>query len=45
MCILGDIKKDPTYYEMALESSNNRSLRALRSLGTYYFSLKDFDKA
>lgn len=44
-CILGDIDKDPKFYEKAWEVSNQRYARAQRSLGRFYYVQKDFAKA
>lgn len=44
-CVLGDIKKDPSYYLKALELSNNRSYQALASLGKHYFNLKNMEES
>ena len=45
LCMLGDATDDPDYYQKAIEMSNGRSARAFRSVGTYYFNRKDFEKA
>ncbi|KAI8808918.1 hypothetical protein BJ742DRAFT_806885 [Cladochytrium replicatum] len=45
LCILGDIKKDPQYYEKAWEVSGGHYSRAMRSLGTYYFRKNQHEKA
>ena len=42
LCLLGDIHKDITYYKKALEVSNGKSMKALESIGYYYFVRKDF---
>ena len=44
-CILGDIDGKPEYYEKAWEVSGKRYARAMRSLGRYYWSQKDYAKA
>ena len=44
LCILGDIYKDIKYYERALKESDNKSVRALKALGFYYFKKKQLDK-
>jgi len=44
-CILGDINQDTAMYETAWTVSNNRYARAQRSLGRYYFTLKDYERA
>lgn len=36
-CMLGDIRKEPMYYEMAWELSGGRFSRAMRSLGVHYW--------
>ena len=45
LCMLGDATDDPDYYQKAIEMSNGRSARAFRSVGTYYFNRKDFERA
>eukprot|EP00040_Diaphanoeca_grandis_P002477 m.21845 g.21845 ORF g.21845 m.21845 type:complete len:896 (-) comp13567_c0_seq1:184-2871(-) len=35
-CVLGDLKRKPEFYEKAWEISNQRSARAMRSLGLLY---------
>lgn len=44
-CILGDIEVDPAHYEKAWTVSNSRYARAKRSLGRFYISKKDYQKA
>ena len=44
-CMLGDATDDPANYEKAIELSNERSGRALRSLGSYYYQKKEYEKA
>lgn len=44
-CILGDIEKSVAAYERAWEVSNRRYARAQRSLGKYYFAVKELKKA
>ncbi|KIW02216.1 uncharacterized protein PV09_06371 [Verruconis gallopava] len=44
-CILGDLDKDPSMYETAWAVSNERYSRAQRSIGRYYYGLKDYAKA
>ena len=44
-CILGDIDGKPEHYEKAWEVSGKRYTRAMRSLGRYYWSQKDYAKA
>ena len=45
LCMLGDATDDPDHYQKAIEISNSRSARAFRSVGTYYFNRKDYEKA
>lgn len=44
-CILGDLDKDPSFYEKAWETSNCRYYRAQRSLGRYWYGQRDYVKA
>lgn len=44
-CMLGDALDDKTWYEKAWEFSKERSGRAQRHLGTYYFAKKQFEEA
>jgi tetratricopeptide (TPR) repeat protein len=44
LCILGDLRGDDTLYKQAWEKSGFSFARAMRSLGTYYFKQKDFEK-
>jgi len=37
LCMMGDIKSDPSFYEKAWKSSNERCARAMRSLAKSYF--------
>lgn len=45
LCMLGDATDDPQYYEKAIVVSESRSARAYRSMGTYHFQRKDYEKA
>ena len=45
LCILGDLRSDPSLYEQAWEKSNHRFARAMRSLGAYYFKRNEFEKS
>lgn len=45
LCMLGDATDNPEHYEDALKLSKGKSSRALRSLGTFYFQRKDYEKA
>lgn len=44
-CILGDLEKSTAAYERAWEISSQRYARAQRSLGKYYSTNGEFDKA
>ncbi|XP_078483720.1 tetratricopeptide repeat protein 27 isoform X2 [Ciona intestinalis] len=44
-CLLGDIMQEPKHYLRAWEISNHKNSRAMRSLGAYYTSKKEFEKA
>lgn len=45
LCLLGDIKKDHTYYIKAYEASKGKYPRALRSLARYHFFQGEFAQA
>lgn len=42
LCMLGDIKRDITFYERAWKESNNRCARAMRSLARDLFFKNKF---
>jgi tetratricopeptide (TPR) repeat protein len=42
LCLLGDVRGDKSFYENAWKLSGNRFSRAMRSLGSYYFSAEDW---
>lgn len=44
-CLLGDILQDPSQYSKAWEISRSRNARAMRSLGAFYVSKKQFKEA
>ncbi|KAL7750141.1 hypothetical protein RI367_004313 [Sorochytrium milnesiophthora] len=44
LCLLGDVRTDWSLYEEAWEVSGQRFSRAMRSLGAYYWSVKQLDK-
>lgn len=44
-CLLGDATDDPMFYEQAWKMSNEKSGRAQRHWGGFYFARKDYDKA
>nr|CAB3267333.1 tetratricopeptide repeat protein 27 [Phallusia mammillata] len=44
-CLLGDITQDPKHYLKAWELSKERSSRAMRSLGGFYASKKQYKEA
>lgn len=44
-CLLGDALDDVSYYDKAWKISNERSGRAQRHLGCYYFARKQFETA
>jgi len=44
-CLLGDVEKNPEYWEKAWEVSRARYARAQRALGSYYFHRKDYSLA
>ena len=45
LCILGDIDSDPELYKRAWAVSENRYARAQRSLGKFYMSNRELEKA
>lgn len=45
MCLIGEMKKDHTWFERAWNESNHRSSRAARSLGKYYFYEAEYQKS
>lgn len=44
-CLLGDATEDLSYYEKAWQLSKSRFARAKKSIGTYYYVRKNYDKA
>ena len=44
-CLLGDVEKNVEYWEKAWSVSGGRYARAKRALGSYYFQLKQYEKA
>lgn len=44
-CVLGDIYKDPSHYHKALEITDGKYARALRSLGHHYYNAKQLDES
>jgi tetratricopeptide (TPR) repeat protein len=45
LCLLGDIKRDHTFYLKAWEVSNHKHARAMRSIARYHFFQNDFKKS
>lgn len=48
LCLLGDIRQQPSYYHEAWDlsvSQKRRYARAMRSLGAHYFKAQDFHKS
>ena len=45
LCLLGDIHKDISYYEKAIEISGGKSMKALESIGFHYFLKKEYEKS
>ncbi|KAJ3274929.1 hypothetical protein HDV01_001793 [Terramyces sp. JEL0728] len=44
-CLLGDVTEEVSHYEKAWEISGNRFARAMRSLGSYYFRVENYQKS
>ena len=44
-CLLGDATDNTEHYEKSWSLSNGRFARAKKSMGTYYYVRKDYDKA
>jgi tetratricopeptide (TPR) repeat protein len=42
LCILGDLKRDPSYWQRAWDVSGQRYARAMRSLGSWHYHKQDF---
>ena len=45
MCLVGEMKRDHTWFENAWEYSNHRCSKAMRMLGRYYFFENKFEKS
>lgn len=45
LCLLGDIKNDPSYWERAWKTSHERCSRAMRSLGMWYYRKGEYQKS
>lgn len=45
LCILGDIHKDPNYYQQAVKLSGGKYAPAFRALGGFYFALRDWEQS
>ena len=43
LCVLGDVKKDISYYERAWEKSNHKYARAQRSIAKHHFYRQEFE--
>lgn len=43
MCLMGDMKRDFTWYSRAWEESGGKCAKAMRYLGRYYFDKGEFD--
>ncbi|XP_076685690.1 tetratricopeptide repeat protein 27-like [Andrena cerasifolii] len=44
-CLLGDATQDPSHYETAWKLSNEKSSRAQRHWGLFYFAKKNYEEA
>ena len=45
MCLMGEMKRDHTWFEKAWEESGHRCAKAMRALGNYYFHENNFPKS
>lgn len=45
MCLVGEMKRDHTWFEKAWDLSNGRCSKAMRNLGRYYFFENKFKEA
>ena len=45
LCLMGEMKKDHTYWERAWEESGHKCGKAMRNLGRYYFFENNYEKA
>jgi tetratricopeptide (TPR) repeat protein len=45
MCLVGEMKRDYTWFEKAWEQSGHKCSKAMRMLGRYYFFENKFEKS
>lgn len=45
LCLLGDATEDIQHYQKAYELSGQRSARAQRSIGNYYYHKRQYEEA
>jgi tetratricopeptide (TPR) repeat protein len=45
LCVLGDIHKDITYFERAIEKSDGKYVKAFRALARFYFQKKEYESS
>lgn len=45
MCLLGEMKKDETWFQKAWDESDGKCAKAMRNLGRYYFFENLFEKS
>jgi tetratricopeptide (TPR) repeat protein len=45
MCLLGEMKRDQTWFQRAWDESNGKCAKAMRNLGRYYFHENLFEKS